>query len=144
MEVAAILGVASSIANLAEIATACTKSLVDLRANYMTSDLNVQVSITQLSTLKSALMHIAAWRCHSSEVIPYDIGSDLKLSLDSCNTLLGGLYDQLSRLGAKRNTALGFKKKAQFLLNGQEWSNLQTLLSHQISAIHLFLTTIQW
>ena len=144
MEVISVLGVAGSVANIVELSTSCINSLLDLRANYKISELNVQVSVTQLSTLKAALLQISAWKCESTELMPYHLEMDLNLSLNSCKTLIDGLNDQLKPLRLDESTALSFRRKAKFLLNGREWNNLQTLLNHQISAIHLFLTTMQW
>ncbi|KAL8784386.1 MAG: hypothetical protein Q9213_003986 [Squamulea squamosa] len=68
---------------------------------------------------------------------------DLNLSLSSCKTLVDALNDHLSLAGVDNISGMSFGSKTKFLLNGREWSHLQTLLSHQISAIQLFLTVMQ-
>ena len=145
MEVVSVLGIAASVANIVELSTSCVSSLQALRASYKTSELNVQISVTQLSTLKAALVQVSAWQCEGTESIPSHLGIDLNLSLHSCKTLIDSLNDQLKPLRVdQKSRTLSFRGKANFLWNEKEWTNLQTLLSHQISAIHLFLTRIQW
>lgn len=143
MEVVSILGAAASVATVIEVSTTCINRLLDLRTKYKIADLNVQVSIAQLSTLKAALAQISTWTCQSSELIPYNLEMDLNISLGSCKALIDGLNDHLRPFKDDDNTtSLG--RKTKFLLNGREWSHLQTLLGHQVSAIQLFLTTMQW
>lgn len=144
MEVVTILGAAASVATVIEVSASCINKLLDLRAKYKVSNMNVQVSVAQLSTLKAALTQISAWTCEDPELIPYHLGTDLRLSLNSCQTLVDGLNDYLSQIRTDGTTTLSFSRKAKFLLNGREWTHLQTLLSHQISAIQLFLITMQW
>lgn len=144
MEVVSALGLAASVANILDLSTTCIKLLLELRASYKISDLNIQVSVAQLSTLKAAMTQITMWKCDSPSYIPYHLGTDLDLSLKSCKILIDGLNDQLSPLRLNGTASLSFKRKAQFLLSGREWNQLQTLLNHQIAAIHLFLTTMQW
>ena len=132
-------------ANLVELSSSCISSLQALRASYKISELNVQVSVAQLSTLKAALMQISVWQCAGNESIPSHLGMDLSLSLHSCKTLIDSLNDRLNLLKVDESSrTLSFRGKAKFLWNEREWTNLQTLLNHQISAIHLFLTTMQW
>ena len=145
MEFVAVLGIAASVANIVELSSSCISSLQALRASYKISELNVQVSVAQLSTLKAALMQISAWQCEGTESIPSHLGMDLNLSLHSCKILIESLNNQLNPLRVEQNNrTLSFRGKAKFLWNEREWTNLQTLLNHQISAIHLFLTTMQW
>lgn len=144
MEVATVLGAAASIATVVELSGRCINKLLDLRAEYRTSDLNVQLSVAQLSTLKAALTQISAWTCDHAEVIPRCLETDLGLPLDSCKTLVDCLNDHLSQIGTEGILTLSFSRKAKFLLNRREWKRLLTLLSHQISAIQFFLTTMQW
>ena len=144
MEIASVLGVAASISSIIELSTACVKSLLELRAVYRSSELHVQVAIAQLSTLKVALTQISTWRCQSNNFIPYHLEADLNLSLHSCKALMDGLNEHLSPLRLDKTDTFGFKSRIALLMNGREWSNLQTLLSHQVSAIQLFLTTMQW
>ncbi|KAL8987446.1 MAG: hypothetical protein Q9177_003342 [Variospora cf. flavescens] len=143
MEVITALGAAASIATVVELSGSCINKLMDLRAKYKISDLNVQVSVAQLSTLKAALTQISAWTCEDPEVIPDCLETDLGLSLGSCRILVDGLNNHLSQIRTDGIATLSFSRKAKFLLNGREWDHLQTLLSHQISAIQLFLTTMQ-
>lgn len=145
MEFASVLGIAASAANIIELSTSCISSLQALRASYKISELNVQVSVTQLSTLKAALMQISAWQREGTESFPPHLGMELNLSLHSCKTLIDSLNDQLNPLRVDQSSrTLSFRGKAKFLWKEREWTNLQTLLNHQISAIHLFLTTMQW
>ena len=145
MEFVAVLGIAASVANIVELSSSCISSLQALRASYKISELNVQVSVAQLSTLKAALLQISAWQCEGTESIPSCLGMDLNLSLHSCKILIESLNNQLNPLRVEQsNRTLSFRGKAKILWNEREWINLQTLLNHQISAIHLFLTTMQW
>lgn len=144
MEVVTILGAAASVATVVEVSASCINKLLDLRAKHKLSDMNVQVSVAQLATLKAALTQISAWTCEDTGLIPYHLGTDLNLSLSSCKTLVDGLNGHLSQIRIDGIATPSFGRKAKFLMNGREWSHLQTLLSHQISAIQLFLTTMQW
>ena len=145
MEFVSVLGIAASVANIVELSTTCITSLQALRASYKISELNVQVSVTQLSTLKAVLMQISAWQCEDTESIPSHLGMDLNLSLHSCETLIDSLNGQLNPVRVDQGSrTLSFRGKAKFLWNEREWTNLQTLLDHQITGIHLLLTTMQW
>ena len=144
MEFASILGVAASISSIVELSTACVKSLLELRAAYRSSELHVQVAVAQLSTLNAALTQISTWRCLSNNFIPYHLEADLNLSLHSCKALMDGLNEYLSALRLDKTDTFSSKSRLALLMSGREWSNLQTLLSHQVSAIQLFLTTMQW
>lgn len=143
MELISVLGIAASIASIVELSTGCIKSLMDIRANYEITDMTVQVSIAQLSTLKAALTQISTWKCESFDLIPSNLETDLNVSLTSCKALIDGLNGHLVPLTLENQSALSVGKRIRFLLNGKEWSNLQSLLGHQISAIQLLLTTLQ-
>ncbi|KAI4174279.1 MAG: hypothetical protein LQ343_002418 [Gyalolechia ehrenbergii] len=94
MDLISVLDIAASVASIVELSTGCIKSLLDLRASYQITDMNVQVSIAQLSTLRAALMQISAWEFESTDFIPSNLEMDFNLSLTSCKALIDGLNDQ--------------------------------------------------
>ncbi|KAL9599927.1 MAG: hypothetical protein Q9219_003489 [cf. Caloplaca sp. 3 TL-2023] len=125
MELITILGVAASVASIIEVSTTCIKSLLDIRAQYQITDLNVQISIAQLSTLKAALLQISAWKCGSSDFIPANLETDLDLSLNGCKALVDGLSDRLKPFTLGQAPLLNFRKKAHFLLNAKDRTQVE-------------------
>ena len=109
MAIASFLGFAASISSTIGLSTACVKSLLELRAAYISTELHAQVAVAQLSTPKVALTQISTWRCQPNNFIRYDPEGGLNLSLHSCKALMDGLNEHLSALRLDKTESFSFK-----------------------------------
>ena len=144
MDVLSILGAGASVITIAELCTEGVNALLQLQNSYTNADLTVRLLITQLCTLRTALSQISEWITRSAGTISHNIQNDLAMSLDGCKFLIEGLNDRLKRLGYGENKALSVRGKAQLLWGEKERADFLTLLSHNIAALQLLLTAMQW
>lgn len=141
MDPLSILGAAASAITVVELCTESLNSLLRLQYRYTNADLTVRLLITQLCTLRTALSQISEWNV---DTVPHHVQTDLDMSLDGCKFLIQGLNDHLSRIEYDENKALSVRKKAQLLWGEKERTDFLTLLSHNIAALQLLLTAMQW
>lgn len=144
MDPLSILGAAASVITVVELCTESLNSLLGLQNRYTNADLTIRLLITQLRTLRTALSQISEWIITNLDTIPYHVQTDLAMSLDGCKFLIEGLNDRLSHFEYDENKALNVRKKAQLLWGEKERTDFLTLLSHNIAALQLLLTAIQW
>jgi len=144
MDPVSILGAAASAVTITQLCTEGLNALLLFQKRYKNADLTVRLLITQLSTLRTALSQISEWvesRVHDALT---HVLSDLTTSLDGCRFLIETLNDRLSRLEYNRHKALSMRRKAQTIWGEKERSDFLSLLSHNIAALQLLLTAMQW
>ena len=144
MDIFSILGAGASVITIVELCTESLNSLLRLQNSYKNADLTVRLLITQLCTLRTALSQISEWITTSADTISHRIQNDLAMSLEGCKFLTERLNDRLNRLGYGENKSISVRKKAQLLWGERERTDFLTLLSHNIAALQLLLTAMQW
>lgn len=144
MEPISILGAAASAITVVQLCTQSLNSLLRLQKRFRNADLTVRLLVTQLSTLRTALNQISDWVDKSVHGALSRILPDLNMSLDGCRFLIETLNDRLSRLEYDEDTALSMRKRAQTVWDEKERTEFLTLLGHNISALQLLLTAMQW
>lgn len=144
MEPASAIGLAASVISSIDACVRGFTSLLSLQSRYQQTDLTIRVLLTQLSTLKAALAQISGWIHKSRDTCSYDHVSDLHMSLDGSKFLVETLYDRLVSFEREENSHTSAWQKVRFLWDERERDTFQTMLNHQISALHLFLTALQW
>ena len=144
MDPVSILGAAASAASVVQMCTDSVTSLLRFQTKYKNADLTVRLLITQVSTLRTALSQISEWvEVSVDNCLPHVI-SDLTMSLDGCRLLIETLNDHLSRLEYNTDKAFTMRKKAQTIWGERERTDFLSLLSHNIAALQLLLTAMQW
>jgi hypothetical protein len=126
---------------------ACTRGftpLLSLQSRYQQTDLTIRILLTQLSTLKAALVQISEWIHKIHDAFPYDHVLDLHISLDGSKFLVDTLHDRLVSFEREENDHTSPWQKTRFLWEERERATFQTMLNHQITALNLFLTALQW
>ena len=144
MEPISIIGAAASISAIVELCTNSLGNLSRLQKKYKHADLTLQLLITQICTLKTALSQISEWITNNVHTIPPSVQKDLLMCLDGCAFLVEALNDRLASSENSKDKALGFRKKAGFLWGEKERAEFLTLLDHNVTALQLLLTAIQW
>lgn len=144
MDPGSILGAAVSVTTVVQMCTESLNWLLQLQNKYKNVDITVQLLITQLSTLRTALSQISEWVASGVHDVPPHIQTDLATSLGGCGLLIETLNSHLSRLDYEESKSLSMRKKARVLWGEKERADFQTLLGHNIAALQLLLTAMQW
>ena len=144
MDPGSILGAAVSVTTVVQMCTESLNWLLRLQNKYKHADTTVRLLVTQLSTLRTALSQVSEWVNSGVHHIPPHIETDLATSLSGCGFLIETLNNHLSRLEYEEYKLLSTRKKARVLWGDRERAEFQTLLGHNIAALHLLLTAMQW
>ncbi len=144
MDPVSFLGAAASVTTITQLCTEGLNALLRFQKRYKNADLTVRLLITQLSTLRTALSQISEWVESCVHDALTHVLSDLITSLDGCRLLIETLNDRLSRLEHNEHKALSMRRKAQTVWGENERTDFLSLLSHNIAALHLLLTAMQW
>lgn len=144
MDPATAIGLAGSVISIIDVCTRSLNSLMNIQARYQQADLAVRLLLTQLSTLRAAISQISEWISSSYDPFPSTLQVDLEMSLSGCKVLIETLSGYLTSREWDRDVKLNAWQKTQYLWQENERQNFQTLLSHQIAALQLFLTALQW
>ena len=144
MDPVSILSAAASAITVIQLCTKSLDTLRQLQNRYTNADLTIRLLITQLSTLKTALRQISEWITTSVDTVPQDVEVDLAMSLDGCRFLVEGLNERLGLLEYDKDTSLSLRRKAQLLWGEKERTDFLMLLSHNLAALQLLLTAMQW
>lgn len=145
MDPISAIGFVSAIAGIVDLIAKGVLSLSDLQSRYRIADLKVSLLIGQLSTLKAALTQVG----HLVEDVthvPRDIQlvSDLSVSLLSLDTIIGALDNRLSHLRRNAEDGLSNWGRVGFVWDEQTMRDYLSLLDHQVNALGLLLTALQW
>lgn len=145
MDPVSAVGFVSAIAGIVDLIAKGVLSLSDFQSRYRIADLKVSLLIGQLSTLKAALTQVG----HLIEDVAHvprdgQLVSDLKISLSSLNTIIGALDNRLSHLQRDYEDGLSNWGKVGFVWDEQTMRDYLSLLDHQVNALGLLLTALQW
>lgn len=69
---------------------------------------------------------------------------DLKTALDCCEVVILVLDERLYALRRREDNGLDVLSRAQFLWDEKSMNDYLNLLNHQINALNLLLTALQW
>lgn len=135
----------SAIAGIVDLIAKGVLSLSDLQSRYRIADLKVSLLIGQLSTLKAALTQVGHLVEDFSQA-PRDrqLVSDLSISLSSLETIIGALDNRLSHLSRNAEDGLSNWGKVNFVWDEQTMRDYLSLLDHQVNALGLLLSALQW
>ncbi|KAK4696321.1 hypothetical protein P7C71_g1573, partial [Lecanoromycetidae sp. Uapishka_2] len=144
MEPVSILGAAASAATVVQLCTTGLQSLTRLQHKFSNADLTVRLLITHLSTLRTALGQICEWVEKHAKLSLKNVLPDLTASLDGCKFLIETLNDRLDSLAYDDIKGFGMLKKTRMIWAEKERQSFSTLLGHNIAALQLLLTAMQW
>lgn len=146
MDPLSIVGAASSIVSILDIAMRCIGSLRILQQRWYEADWTVSLLVGQLTTLKVALEQIHEWIASSLDPVPqhYQLVLDLDASLESCHLLVSIIDRHVSSLHWDHIDALTFASKAKTVWKDQSIQDCVNHLYHQTAALNLLLTAINW
>lgn len=135
----------SAIAGIVDLIAKGVVSLSDLQSRYRTVDIKVSLLIGQLSTLKAALVQIGLLVEDVSHA-PRDVQlvSALSTSLASLETIISALDNRLSQLRRNSENGLSGWGKVNFVWDEQTMRDYLSLLDHQVNALGLLLSALQW
>lgn len=145
MDPVSAIGFVSAIAGIVDLIAKGVISLSDFQSRYRIVDLKISLLIGQLSTLKAALTqvgHLVQDVAH----VPRDrqLVSDLSVSLASLETIIGALDSRLSHLQRNAEDGLSSWGRVSFVWDEQTMRDYLSLLDHQVNALGLLLTALQW
>lgn len=144
MDPVSAIGVAASVINIIDACTRGFSSLLGLQSRYQQTDLAIRMLLSQLSTLKAALAQISEWIQTSFDIFPYEHRFDLQMSLDGSKFLVEALHDRFISSEQETGNSARIGQKMKFLWEERERVTFQTMINHQIGALNLFLTALQW
>jgi hypothetical protein len=135
----------SAIAGIVDLVAKGVLSLSDLQSRYRIADIKFHLLITQLSTLKVALIQIGLLVEDVSHA-PRNIQlvSALSTSLSSLETIIGALDNRLSQLQRNAEDGLSNWGKFNYVWDEQTMRDYLSLLDHQVNALNLLLSALQW
>lgn len=145
MDPVSVIGLASSVIGIIDVATKSISALRALRQRWQTADLTISLLISQLTTIKAALSQIEAWISNNLNTIQhYQLVMDLQASLQSCEALLLFIDGQLSYCDWNDNNALYPTSKIKAVLQDKIVKECATHLGNQSTALNLLLTALNW
>lgn len=135
----------SAIAGIVDLIAKGVLSLSDLQSRYRIADIKVSLLIGQLSTLKAALIQVGLLVEDVSHA-PRDIQlvSALSTSLASLETIIGALDTRLSQLQRNSEDGLSNWGRVNYVWDEQTMRDYLSLLDHQVNALGLLLSALQW
>ena len=135
-------GVTGTIFGITDVILRNINYLNDLRANYKLADKKTFQLISQLSMLTATLNRISG--CIEKSVQQQQFVEDLSVLVEGCQILILVLDKRIGQL--KRNEAahLSLVGKSHVLLAEKETNGYLANLDHQIRALRLLLTFLQW
>lgn len=144
MEPGSILGAAASAATVIELCTDSLNALLRLQRKYKNADLTARLLLTQLSTLRAALSEISNWLDNGRHSCLASVFTDLTTSLDGCKYLIEHLNQRLSDMNFGKAKPMSFLDKTRAIWGENERTEFLALLGHNIAALQLLLTAMQW
>lgn len=147
MDPVSAIGLAGALVGIGDVITRSLRRLVDLQSKYRSSSLVVSLLIGQLTTLKAALNQITEWATSSLVgVLRHEqLMGDLQVSLESCHVLIFILEERIEKLELEQDGgSLSVKGKIGFLLEESGLNEFTTHLNHQVNALNLLLTALNW
>lgn len=135
----------SAIAGIVDLIAKGVLSLSGLQSRYRIADLKVSLLIGQLSTLKAALTQIG-YLVEDVSQAPRDgqLVDDLSISLSCLETIIGALDNRLCQLTQNAEEGLSNWAKVNFVWDEQTMHDYLSLLGHQVNALGLLLSALQW
>lgn len=145
MDPVSAIGFVSAIAGIVDLIAKGVLSLSDFQSRYRIVDLKVSLLIGQLSTLKAALTQVGQL-VQDVACVPRDrqLVSDLSNSLASLETIIIALDSRLSHLQHNTVDRLSNWQRLNFVWDEQTMRDYLSLLDHQVNALMLLLTALQW
>ena len=146
MDPFSIVGAASSIVNLLDIASRCIVSLRELQQRWSGVDWTVGLLVGQLATFRAALEQIHEWIASSLDAAPqhHQLVMDLDAALGSCHLLISVIDNHVSSLQWRDADELTFASKAKMVWRDQDIQSCVNHLHHQTAALNLLLTALNW
>lgn len=146
MDPVSAIGLVGSVFSIVDVLAKSVNFLLNLQTKYKQADLTVSLLIGQLSTLKAAMNQISEWITSSLADVPQheQLVSDLTLSIEGCKILVSALDDRINSFDRNAAHSLNSFGKAQLLWEGNGTNEYLNHLSHQITALNLLLTALQW
>lgn len=146
MDPVSAIGLAGSVVSIVGAVTGMIKFLHELRQHWKDADLTVVLLISQLTTLKAALNHIADWISLSLSDVPqyHQLIIDLEESLNSCNVLITFMDHHISKLAWTEDKALNYESKVRVVLEDKATKDCLDHLNNQTNALNLLLTVFNW
>lgn len=145
MDPISAIGLVSAIAGIVDLIAKGVLSLSDFQSRYRIVDLKVSLLIGQLSTLKAALTQVGHL-VQDVACVPRDrqLVSELSNSLASLETIIGVLDSRLSHLQHNTEDGLSSWRRVNFVWDEQTMRDYLSMLDHQVNALGLLLTALQW
>lgn len=148
MDPVSAVGLAGALVGIGDVLTRSIRSLISLQSKYRSSSLVVSLLIGQLTTLKAALNQITELVTGTLINIPLhqQLVADLQVSLESCHVLIFVLQDRIGGLEQEHSNGISLtaKGKIGFLLEESGLNEFNNHLNHQVNAMTLLLTALNW
>lgn len=145
MDPISAVGFVGAVAGIVDLIAKGVLSLSDFQSRYRIVDLKVSLLIGQLSTLKTALTQVGHL-VQDVACVPRDrqLVDELSNSLASLETIIGVLDSRLSHLQHNTEDGLSSWRRLNFVWDEQTMRDYLSMLDHQVNALGLLLTALQW
>lgn len=153
MDPVSVFGIVTGGVQVIQFITEILKGLTTLRGKFQNADLTIHSLISELTTIKSAIIQLRDWADYDSRNSPEnaDYNQDLNVALEGCRAIMEILYEEISSLtrGAaaasenKTTAALGFGTRAKVVWNDDLMRSRQEMLHAQVLALQLLLQACQ-
>ena len=146
MELLTILGAASSIVSVIEVASRCISSLYVLRQRWKDADMAVTLMMGQISTVKAALEQTSQWMENCANTLPphCQLLIDLDLALHSSRISIKFIDDHVTNFMRNEYNKLTTKSKTRALAQDTTVQDCAKHLSNQTVALNILLIALNW
>ncbi|MCJ1308484.1 hypothetical protein MMC25_002137 [Agyrium rufum] len=144
MDPVTAIGLVAAVKGLVEVAANTVSGFIKLKRKFNNTDLNLNLLISQLSTVKAALDQISCWI--SSYLIQgshhQQLVLDLGIALEGCKLLMAVLDASVSHISHESGTPLQLQAKIHLLWEEAGMRDHVSLLNNQNLALNLLLTAL--
>lgn len=138
MDPASILALTNTCVNLAYRLGVLTNNLYTIGKRYNSAEQSARLIVSQLNALSAAVRALNIWLQSDIKPNQLQLVDEIKQSLDSCDTLIQFVLDQLSEWQVKTDK-LSFWHRAKYLWDEATVMRFEGMLRGQVQALSLLL-----
>lgn len=147
-EAAAILTCVGSSAGILVTITKIIHTLSEVRNQYRYAETTIRLLMTQLSTIKSALLRIRDWAdfALTNQSLPESLANDLDVAMEGCEIAMDCLAEEVNSLVGDSGTSFPgtAAARAKVVWDESNMKEHQVRLSHQVQALQLIIQICDW
>ena len=145
MDPLSVIGVTGSLVGILDVLTRSLSGLSSIITRYKSAHLQIKLVVSQLALLRSSLNQLLEWIRFSPAGFEENetLLKDLQTSISSCELLIGILDLEIRHLQGdkERDPDLYHKMLITF---DRTCNERQMQITHQVTALQLLLTVMNW